>query len=315
MAGYLDGKVVVVTGGARGIGREICLLAAAEGAKVVVADYGGAVTSRADASAAAADAVVDEIKAAGGEAVAAFADVSTMDGGRAIVQTAVDSYGKIDALVANAGITSTKYMWELEEQEWDDVIAVNLKGVFSCFQAAARKMIDQGFGTLLSISSGAAFMSPPNLPAYSASKGGVMSFTFSTANSLERYGINVNCVIPSASTRMSDNIYGSADMLTDQMGETIRSELAAGSYRDPKHVAPTVVYLLGDDAKTITGQVFRAVGYEVQHLAPARYDKSMTQYGGFDVETVARRLKPELGPMLRPLPIPWPEKPGARDVK
>jgi NAD(P)-dependent dehydrogenase (short-subunit alcohol dehydrogenase family) len=310
MAGYLDRKVVAVTGGARGIGREICLLAAAEGAKVVVADYGGAVNSRADASAAAADAVVKEIEAAGGEATAAFADVSTMDGGRAIVQQAVDTYGRIDSLVANAGITSTKYVWELEEQEWDDVIAVNLKGVFSCFQAATRVMIEQGFGTLVAISSGAAFMSPPNLPAYSASKGGVLALTWSVAHSLERYGINVNCVIPSASTRMSDNIYGSADMLNDKVGETIRSELATGSYRDPKHVAPTVVYLLGDDAKNITAQVFRAVGYEIQHLGPVFYDRSMTQYGGWDVAKIRERLPKELGPRLRPLPIPWPEKKG-----
>lgn len=308
MAGYLDGKVVAVTGGARGIGRAICLLAAKEGAKVVVADYGGSVNSRADASADAANAVVDEIKAAGGEAAAAFSDVSTMEGGREIVRVAVDGFGRIDGLVANAGITSTKYMWELEEKEWDDVIAVNLKGVFSCFQAAARVMIDQGFGTLVSISSGAAFFSPPNLPAYSASKGGVLGFTYSTAHALQRYNINVNCVIPSAATRMSDSIYGSAEMLNDKPGETMYSDLAEGTYRDPAHIAPTVVYLLGDDAHDITAQVFRAVGYEVQHLAPVAYDKSMTQWNGFDVETVARRLKSELGPLLKPLPIPWPEK-------
>ena len=279
----------------------------------MVADYGGAKpTSRSDASSDAANAVVDEITTAGGEATAAFSDVSTMEGGREIVRVAVDTYGRIDALVANAGITSTKYIWDLEEQEWDDVIAVNLKGVFSCFQAAARVMIDQGFGTLLSISSGAAFTSPPNLPAYSASKGGVVALTYSVAHAMQRHNVNVNCVIPSAATRMSDSIYGSADMLNDRPGEMIYSDLAKGSYRDPAHVAPTVVYLLGDDAHDITAQVFRAVGYEVQHLAAASYDKSMTQWKGFDVETVARRLKPELGPMLRPLPIPWPEK---RDEK
>ena len=307
MAGYLDGKVVVVTGGARGIGRQVCLLAASEGGKVVVADYGGSVDSRSGASTQAADAVVAEIEKAGGQAVAVAEDVSTMEGGRNIVQAALDAYGQLDGMTTFAGIMSTKYLWQLEEKEWDDVIAVHLKGHFSCFQAAARVMIEQGHGNLVSISSGAAFTSPPNLLAYSAAKGGVVSFTYSAAHSLERYGISVNCVVPSAATRMSDKTYGSADMLSDKAGETQRSELAGGTYRDPKHIAPTVVYLLGDDAKNITGQVFQAKGYEVQHLAPAIWDKGMTQYGGWTLEKVRERLPKELGPRLRPLPIPWPE--------
>jgi hypothetical protein len=106
---------------------------------------------------------------------------------------------------------------------------------------------------------------------------------------------------------MSDKTYGSADMLSDKVGETIRSELAEGSYRDPKHVAPTAVFLLGDDAKNITGQVFRAQGYEISHLAPSIWDKSMTQYRGWTLDKVRERLPKELGPRLRPLPIPWPE--------
>ena len=308
MAGYLDGKVVVVTGGARGIGRAVCLLAATEGAKVVVADYGGAVDSRTAASSAAADEVVSEIVGAGGIAVAVADDVSTMEGGRRIIQTALDSYGQLDGLVTSAGITSTKYLWELEEREWDDVIAVHMKGHFSCFQAAARVMMEQRSGSLVSISSGAALVGPPNLLAYSAAKAGVLGLTWSTANALTRFGITTNCVVPSAATRMSDNIYGNAEVLNDQVGETIRSELAEGTYRDPAHIAPTVVYLLGDQASEINGQVFRAQGYEVQHLGPITWDKGMTQYRGFDVATVAERLPKELGPQLKLLALPFPER-------
>ncbi len=308
MAKYLEGKVVAVTGAGRGIGRGIALLAAAEGASVVVADYGGAVDARSAASSEIADAVVAEIEAAGGKAVASAEDVSSMEGGQRIVQTAVDHFGKIDGMVCSAGITVTKYLWELTEQEWDDVIAVHLKGHFSCFQAAARVMMEQGSGSLVAISSGAAFTSPPNLVPYSAAKAGVLGLMWSVANSLGRLGITTNCVVPSAATRMSDSIYGNAEWLSDQVGETIRSELAEGTYRDPAFIAPTVVYLLSDEAREINGQVFRAQGYEVQHLGRIGWDKSMTNAGPWDVATIAARLPSELGPVLKPPLLPFPEK-------
>ena len=311
MSGNLEGKVVAITGAGRGIGRAIALMAAAEGARVVVADYGGAVSGRSAISSEVADAVVAEIRAAGGEAVASAQDVSTMEGGRQIVQAALDGFGRLDGMVCCAGIMVTKYLWELEEKEWDDVIAVHVKGHFSCFQAAAKVMMEQGSGSLVSISSGAAFTSPPNLPVYSTAKAAIMGLTWSTANALGRYGINTNCVVPNASTRMSDSFYGNVEWLSDQVGETLRSDMAEGTYRDPAQMAPIVGYLLSDAAREINGQVFQAKGYEIQHLGRIIWDKSMTNTGPWDIETIAARLPGELGPRLKPRAVPWPEKPQA----
>jgi NAD(P)-dependent dehydrogenase (short-subunit alcohol dehydrogenase family) len=309
MGGYLADQAVIVTGGGRGIGRAIAIGAAAEGASVVVADYGGALNRRANASSAAADGVVGEITAAGGQAVAAAEDVSTMDGGRRIVQAALDNFGRLDGVVCCAGITVTKYLWELEESEWDDVIAVHLKGHFSCAQAAARVMMPRKSGSLVFIGSGA-FIGTPNMPSYATAKAGIFGFTWSTAYALGRHGIRTNCVVPSAATRMSDSIYGDAGMLSDQVGETMRSELAAGTYRDPANVAPIALYLLGDDAREINGQVFRAQGYEVARMGDIVWDKVMKNDGAWDVATIADRLPEELGPTLTPRSIPWPERKG-----
>ncbi len=308
MTSSLEGKVVAVTGGGRGIGRAIALAAANEGASVVVADYGVSVDGREGASSDAADEVVAEIIAAGGQAVSAAEDVSTMEGGRRIVQTAVDHFGRIDGLVCCAGITVMKYLWELEEHEWDDVIAVHLKGHFSCAQAAARVMMPQGSGSLVFIGSGA-FTGTPNMPSYATAKAGVLGFTWSTAYALARFGITTNCVVPSAATRMSDSIYGNAEMLSDQPGETVRSDLATGTPRDPANVAPIVLYLLGDQAREINGQVFRAQGYEIAHFGDIAWDKAMKNDGPWDVASIADRLPVELGPTLTPRPVPWPEAP------
>ena len=308
MGSYLEGKAIVITGAGRGIGRSTAIAAAAEGALVVVADFGGPVDPQVRTSSAVADEVVAEIKSTGGTAVSVIADVSTMDGGRAIIQAAVDSFGRLDGLVCFAGVTLTKYLWELDETEWDAVIGVHLKGHFACAQPAARIMMEQGYGSLVFIGSGA-MIGTPNMPAYATAKAGIIGFTLSTAYALERYGVTTNCIVPSAATRMSDSIYGNAEMLSDQVGETVRSELAEGTYRDPANVAPSVLYLLGDEARQINGQIFRAQGYQIAHLANYAWDKVMENDGPWSIATIAERLPDELGPVLTLPPIPWPERP------
>jgi NAD(P)-dependent dehydrogenase (short-subunit alcohol dehydrogenase family) len=310
---HLEGKSVVVTGGGRGIGRAIALGAADAGARVVVADYGGAVDRNQSGTSEAADAVVAEITAAGGEAVASAADVSTMDGGREIVELAVDTFGQLDAMVCSAGITVLKYLWDIEEQEWDDVIAVHLKGHFSCAKAAARVMVPQRSGSLVFLSSGA-LNGMPNVTAYATAKAGILGFTWSTANALGRFGITTNCMVPSAATRMSDNIYGNAGKLTERFGDNMRSDLAGGTYRDPANVAPFAVYLMSDAAREVNGQIFRVQGYEVGRLGMLRYFPVITNLGPWDVDTLTARIPAELGPDLQPLPMPWPEPEWTDDI-
>jgi NAD(P)-dependent dehydrogenase (short-subunit alcohol dehydrogenase family) len=309
LRGYLEGKAVAVTGAGRGIGRAIAIAAAAEGAHVVVADYGGAVDGTDTGSSGPANEVAAEIVAARGQAVAVAADVSTMDGGRRIVAAAVESFGRLDGLVCCAGISVMKYLWELEEREWDDVIAVHLKGHFSCAQAAARVMMPQRSGRLVFIGSGA-FAGAPNLPSYATAKAGILGFTWSTANSLRWHGITTNCVVPSAATRMSDSIFNEAQLLRDEPGPLVRSELAAGTDRDPANIAPTVLYLLGDESRGVNGQVYRVQGYEVARLGEIGWDKVITNDGPWDIAAIAERLPRELGPKTTPTPVPWPERPG-----
>jgi NAD(P)-dependent dehydrogenase (short-subunit alcohol dehydrogenase family) len=311
---HLEGKSVVVTGGGRGIGRAVALAAAEAGAKVVIADYGGAVDRNIAGSSETADVVVAEITAAGGEAVACAVDVSTMAGGREVVDAAVDSFGRLDAMVCSAGITALKYLWDIEEQEWDDVIGVHLKGHFSCAKAAARVMVPQQSGSLVFMSSGA-LNGMPNMTAYATAKAGILGFTWSTANALGRFGITTNCMVPSAATRMSDNIYANAGKLTERLGDNMRSDLASGTYRDPGNVAPFAVYLMSDAARDVNGQIFRVQGYEVGRLGMLRYAPVITNLGPWDVDTLAERVPAELGPDLQPLPMPWPEPPRTDDIE
>jgi NAD(P)-dependent dehydrogenase (short-subunit alcohol dehydrogenase family) len=304
---HLEGKAIAITGAGNGIGRAIALEAAAEGASVVVADYGGEVNRKVAGSSEAADKVVAEITEAGGQAVAVAVDVSTMDGGRAVVEASMDSFGHLDGVVCCAGITVIKYLWELEESEWDDVLDVHIKGHFSVAHAAAKVMIPQGSGRMLFFSSGA-LSGMPNMTAYATAKAAILGFTWSTANALARFGITTNCLVPSAATRMSDSIYGNAGSLTESFGETMRSELASGTYRDPARIAPLAIFLLSDAAQQINGQVFRVQGYEVARMGMLSYPKVMTSIGPWDVDALAERLPAELGPDLTPLPVRWPER-------
>jgi NAD(P)-dependent dehydrogenase (short-subunit alcohol dehydrogenase family) len=271
VAGFLDGKVVAITGAGGGIGRACALACGAEGAKVVVADIGVGLAGE-DPKSDVADAVVAEITASGGEALAVTEDVSSMAGGERIVQCAVGNWGRIDGVVAVAGILRERMLFNMSEDEWDAVIATHLKGHFTVFRHAAAIMRKQESGSLVGFTSGA-FAGSVAQANYSAAKGGIVSFVRSAAAGLHRYGVRANAIAPIARTRMSANV----PMELGEMGE-------------PEDVAPMVVYLLSDAAKDVTGQVYTVVGGRIAVWNQPVEVREMRTSGRWTPEEIAARF-------------------------
>jgi NAD(P)-dependent dehydrogenase (short-subunit alcohol dehydrogenase family) len=238
---YLAGKSIVVTGAGSGIGRAVALACAAEGANVVVADYGVSIDG-ADPTSDVADAVVREIKDAGGSAIAVADTVTSMEGGARMVQAAIDNWGSVDGVVCVAGILRERMFFNMSEDEFDSVVETHLKGHFTVMRAAAPHMKAQGSGSMVAFTSGAGLLGSVAQANYSAAKGGIVSLARSVAAGMYRYGVTCNVIAPVARTRMSANVPMELDM-----GE-------------PEDVAPMVVYLLSDKAKGVTGQVYTANG-------------------------------------------------------
>jgi len=201
----LDGKVAVVTGAGSGIGRSVALGLARAGARVVVNDYGVSVDGR-EPSSAPAEAVVREIVAAGGQAVASAESVATMAGGRAIVDRALSTYGDLNIAVCCAGILKERMIFNMSEEEWDSVVAVHLKGHFTVMQPATRHMREKRQGRIITFTSAAGLEGNPGQPNYSAAKEGIVGLTRSTALAMAKYGVTVNSISPTADTRMTQRL-------------------------------------------------------------------------------------------------------------
>ncbi|MFG2023332.1 SDR family oxidoreductase [Streptomyces sp. NPDC048825] len=285
MGNFLADKVVAVTGAGRGIGRAVALAAAAEGARVVVNDYGVSVDGGSPTSDV-ADAVVKEILAAGGEAVAVADDISTMAGGQRVVDTALSSYGRLDGVVCVAGILRERMLFNMSEEEWDPVLATHLKGTFTVFRAASAVMRKQGSGALIGFTSGnhQGSVSQAN---YSAAKGGIISLVRSAALGLHKYGVTANAVAPVARTRMSANV----PMELKEIGE-------------PEDVAALVVYLLSARARDegITGQVYTIAGPKIAVWAqPRELRAAYAEGAGWTPERIADFLPGTVG--VDPMPM------------
>ncbi|WP_306321209.1 MULTISPECIES: SDR family NAD(P)-dependent oxidoreductase [unclassified Streptomyces] len=289
MGNFLAGKVVAVTGAGRGIGRAVALACAAEGAKVVVNDYGVSIEGG-EPTSEVAQGVVKEIESAGGTAVAVADDVSSMAGGQRIVDTAVSEYGRIDGVVCVAGILRERMLFNMSEDEWDPVVQTHLKGTFTVFRAAAAVMRKQKSGTLIGFTSGNHQGSVAQAN-YSSAKGGIISLVRSAALGLNKYGVTANAVAPVARTRMSANV----PMELKEIGE-------------PEDVAAFVVYLLSERAREeqITGQVYTVAGPKIAVWAqPRELRAGYAEGGSWTPEKIADFLPGAVGtdpmPMLEQL--------------
>ena len=254
MGDLLKDRVAIVTGSGRGIGRAHAFAMAAEGAKVVVNDL-GVEKDGTGGTHEPADEVVAQIREQGGEAVASYGSVADFEAARGIIQTALDAFGRLDILVNNAGISRSVLFHQMTEGEWDDVIAVHLKGTFNTCRHAVPLMMEQGYGRIVNTAS-SQWRNPEARAAYGAAKGGIVSLTWDLAWELQNYDISVNSIAPMALTRGVVSSRGFYDVMAD--AGLVRVKDAYEQARpEPEYVSPMVVYLSSELAAGVTGRVFR----------------------------------------------------------
>jgi len=287
MSGLCEGRVAIVTGAGRGVGRQHALQLSKAGAKIIVNDLGAAVDgSGTDVSP--AQQVTDEINASGGEAVVNGDDVSSFDGAKNMVDMAINTFGKLDIVVNNAGILRDRMLVNMTEEEWDAVIAVHLKGTFAPSRHAAsywRAMSKQNgdgkptMGRIINTTSTSGIYGNIGQTNYGAAKAGIAAFTIIAARELSRIGVTVNAVSPSAYTRMTDN-------LREYTEEEIQ-------IRDPSWVSPTVVYLASTEAQDITGRVIEAGAGQVAVCEGWRRGAEIGQMD--DPDTLGPKIREMIG--------------------
>jgi len=300
--GLLDGKVAVITGAGRGIGRAEALLLASEGAKVVVNDLGGARSGEGNDTRPAQE-VVDEITAKGGTAVANFDNIADWKGGEAMIQQAIDTYGGLDILVNNAGILRDKMSFNMDESDWDAVINVHLKGHFvpSRFAAAHWRAKSKESGnpvnaTIINTSSESGLYGNAGQLNYAAAKAGIAAMTIVLARELERFGVRVNAIAPVAMTRLTEDLMGGVP-------EDAKEQLS------PDNVAAAVGWLASDLSDGISGQVVKVQGGVVQIVQGWRPASTLTSDAPWTIESIAQGRDtlfadsdPGVPPFMFPIP-------------
>ena len=306
MATPLEGRTAVVTGSGRGIGREVAILLAQLGANVVVNDPGVNVDGS-GGDAGPADDVAKEINDAGGVAVANHDSVATAEGGENMIKQAVDTYGRIDAVVHVAGILRDRMIFNMTKEEWDDVIAVHLTGYYNVSKPASVLMRQQRYGRIVGFSSGSGLNGNAGQANYGAAKAAIAGMTRCLARDLGRYGVTANSISPGANTRMTQSVPDSARQLRARAGIATAppTESRVSKMREAKYVAPMVAYLCTDQAWNVNGKVFYVNGGNVALAAEENAYRTIATPGMWEIADLRVMVPGQLmGGLRNPAPPP-----------
>lgn len=294
MSNMLSGKVVAITGAGRGVGRAIAMLCAAEGASVLVNDYGGSLTGEGHDGGPGAETVA-EIQAAGGKAHANFANIAEPAGAVSVIEDAVAKFGRIDAVVNNAGVTRDAMFHKMSAVDWQMVLDVHLNGSFYVSRAAASHFREQGSGAFVHITSTSGLVGNIGQSNYAAAKMGIIGLSNSIALDMRRFGVRSNCLAPFAWSRMTEAIPATTDAEKKRV-DRLRS-------MTPEKIAPMVAFLCSDAAKDVTGQIFAVRKNEIFVFSVPRPVRSVHRSEGWTVQTIAEELLPAVKPNLTPLQV------------
>ena len=294
MAGIVAGKVAIVTGGGRGIGRSIALGLAREGGRVAVCDIGASLNG-AGTDAGPAREVVDEIKRRGGEAVASTLSITEAKNAEAIVAAALEAFGRIDILVNNAGVLRDVIFHKMSASDWSDVLAVHLNGSFNMSRACAPHFREQNSGAFVHMTSTSGLIGNLGQANYMAAKLGILGLSRGIALDMARFNVRSNCIAPFAWTRMIESVPATT--------EAERQRIARFQQMTPDKVAPLAVYLASDRAQGISGQIFAVRNNEIFLFNQPRPIRSLHRAGGWTAQAIDDELKGAFGASLTPLEV------------